>query len=241
MGGQRGPVGAKGPRGFRGPTGNQGKKGPPGPKGPTGEPGQRGLQGPIGPTGAKGPVGPKGRTGFPGKRGARGTVGIEGPEGDEGSSGSVGGMGPPGPQGPNGGNGMEGGPGRTGDQGPQGPGNRLVCNKIIKGRCFSQVQSATYYSHAKQVCKNWGGELAGIRDQTLGLHHRQHGPPHILDWLAPCEFAQRRSRARLEVPRRHHELIHQHQVEPGRAQRLEKLRVALRAVCTACRSKWQTQ
>ena len=164
--GQRGPVGAKGPRGFRGPTGNQGKKGPPGPKGPTGEPGQRGLQGPIGPTGAKGPVGPKGRTGFPGKRGARGTVGIEGPEGDEGSSGSVGGMGPPGPQGPNGGNGMEGGPGRTGDQGPQGPGNRLVCNKIIKGRCFSQVQSATYYSHAKQVCKNWGGELAGIRDQT---------------------------------------------------------------------------
>jgi len=164
--GQRGPVGAKGPRGFRGPTGNQGKKGPPGPKGPTGERGERGLQGPIGPTGAKGPIGPKGRQGFPGKKGARGTVGIEGPEGAEGISGPVGGMGPPGPQGPNGGNGMEGGPGATGDQGAQGSGNRLICNAIVKGRCFSQVQSATYWTHAVRVCRNWGGQVASIRDQS---------------------------------------------------------------------------
>ena len=164
--GQRGPVGAKGPRGFRGATGDQGTKGPPGPKGPTGERGERGNQGPIGPTGDKGAIGPQGRTGFPGRRGARGTVGIEGPEGPEGASGSMGGVGPPGPQGPNGGNGMEGGPGATGDQGPQGPGNLLTCLKIIKGRCFSPVQSATYYSHANRVCNSWGGKVASVRDET---------------------------------------------------------------------------
>lgn len=177
--GQRGPVGAKGPRGFRGGTGDQGKKGPPGPKGPTGEKGERGLQGPIGPVGIKGGIGPKGRTGFPGRRGARGTVGIEGLEGPEGGSGALGGNGPPGPQGPNGGNGMEGGPGSTGDQGAQGSGNKLVCLKIIKGRCFSPVQSATYYSHAKAVCRAWGGHVASVRDQddwnfctnTMGPHY----------------------------------------------------------------------
>ena len=177
--GQRGPVGARGPRGFRGPTGNQGSKGPPGPRGPTGEPGERGNQGPIGPTGVKGAPGPKGRTGFPGRRGARGEVGIEGLEGPEGDAGSPGGRGPPGPQGPNGGNGMEGGPGATGAQGPQGPGKKLVCLKIIKGKCFSPVQSATYYSQANRVCRNWGGHVMSVRDQddwgfikkTMGNHN----------------------------------------------------------------------
>jgi len=177
--GQRGPVGAKGPRGFRGPTGDQGSKGPPGPKGPTGEKGERGNHGPIGPTGDKVPIGPKGRTGFPGRRGARGEVGIEGPEGPEGDPGSQGGRGPPGPQGPNGGNGMEGGPGATGDQGPQGNGKYLVCLKIIKGKCFSPVQSATYYSNAKRICNGWGGNVVSVRDHddwtfvlnTMGAHN----------------------------------------------------------------------
>ena len=176
--GQRGPVGAKGPRGLRGGTGDQGTKGPVGPKGPTGEKGERGLQGPIGPTGIQGGLGLQGRTGFPGRRGARGTVGIEGLEGIEGDSGNIGGSGPPGPQGPNGGNGMEGGPGSTGNQGSQGSGNYLVCLEIIKGRCFSPVQSATFYSQASGVCRGWGGHVAGIRDQadwnfymeTFGAH-----------------------------------------------------------------------
>ena len=162
--GQRGPVGAAGPRGYRGPTGDQGTKGPPGPKGPTGEKGERGLQGTIGPTGDKGDMGPQGRTGFPGRHGARGTVGIEGPEGDEGDSGLTGGLGPPGPQGPNGGNGMEGGPGATGNQGPQGDGEKLVCLRITKGRCFSPVMSATRYSSAKSTCAKWGGHVSSVRD-----------------------------------------------------------------------------
>ena len=176
--GQRGPFGAEGPRGFRGPTGDQGQKGPPGPEGPGGEQGERGDQGPQGPVGDKGPEGRKGHTGFDGLRGARGEIGIEGLEGEEGASGSTGGQGPPGPQGPNGGNGLEGGPGSVGQQGPPGGSKKLVCLKIVKGRCFSPVISATWYQNAQQVCANWGGKVAGVRDkddydfltQTMGKH-----------------------------------------------------------------------
>ncbi|EKX32650.1 hypothetical protein GUITHDRAFT_156265 [Guillardia theta CCMP2712] len=164
--GQRGPRGARGPRGPRGPTGDQGTKGPTGPQGPQGEQGRRGIQGPQGEQGETGPPGPKGRQGLPGLKGPRGTEGIEGPEGEEGQPGPNGETGPPGPQGPNGMNGMQGNPGLTGPQGLPGDGKRIVCMKIFGDRCFSMVQGSTNYGTAASNCKNWGGSVASVRDQS---------------------------------------------------------------------------
>jgi hypothetical protein len=53
-----------------------------------------------------------------------------------------------------------------------------VCLSVIKGRCFSPVQSATHYSQAQHVCRMWGGSVASVRDdtdfdfmkQTMGSH-----------------------------------------------------------------------